>query len=282
MTDSSSAGLIGVTGATGHIGELVAGDLAASGLPLRLIVRDEARAPRFDSASVRVATYADREASLRALEGVEILLMVSAAEAPDRLQQHLDFVDAATAAGVQHIVYTSFVGAAPDAIFTLARDHFATEEKIRSRGARFTLLRDNFYLDFVPELVGDDGVIRGPAGAGAMAAVARSDVARVAAAVLRDPARHAGATYELTGPRAIGLGEAAKILTRISGRPVSYHDETLEEAYRSRAAWNPEPWQADAWVSTYTSIASGALAHVSGDVEAITGRSPLSLDELLA
>jgi len=273
---------IAVTGATGHIGGLVAHSLADAGIPQRLVVRDASRAPELDRAEVAVATYGDREASVRALAGVEILLMVSAAEAPDRLQQHLDFVDAAVEAGVKHIVYTSFVGARADAIFTLARDHWATEEKIRASGSGFTFLRDSFYLDFVPELVGDDGVIRGPAGEGAMAAVARADVAAVAAEVLRDPAAHAGATYELTGPEAFTLTAAADLLTKTSGRRVTFYDETVDEAYASREKWNAPKWQADAWVSTYVSIASGELAQVSGDVERLTGRPPLSLQQLLA
>lgn len=280
MSDSTPR--IAVTGATGHVGGLVAHSLAEAGIPQRLLVRDAARAPELDRAEVAVATYGDHDASVRALQGIEILFMVSAAEAPDRLQQHLDFVDAAVEAGVGHIVYTSFVGASEDAIFTLARDHWATEEKIRSAGSRFTILRDSFYLDFVPELVGEDGVIRGPAGDGAMAAVARADVAAVAAVVLRDPAAHEGAIYDLTGPEAFTLTAAADLLTKITGHEVSFHNETLEEAYASREKWQPEKWQADAWVSTYTSIASGELATVSGDVERLTGRPALSLQQLLA
>ena len=92
--------------------------------------------------------------------------MVSAAESADRLDQHRTFIDAAAEAGVRHIVYTSFLGAAPDATFTLARDHWVTEEHIRASGLAFTFLRDSFYLDFLPALAGEDGVIRGPAGDG--------------------------------------------------------------------------------------------------------------------
>ncbi|ROQ37153.1 uncharacterized protein YbjT (DUF2867 family) [Frondihabitans sp. PhB188] len=272
---------LAITGSTGNIGGAVARALAETGLAQRLIVRTPSRAPELPAASIAVATYGDHAASIAALQGIDVLLMVSAAEAPDRLAQHLDFVDSAVEAGVGHIVYTSFVGAAEDAVFTLARDHWATEQRIRESGAAFTILRDSFYLDFVPELVGDDGVIRGPAGEGRMSAVARADVAAVATAVLRDPAAHAGATYELTGPEAFSLAEAAAVLSSATGRTVTFHDETLDEAYESRQQWNPEPWQADAWVSTYTSIASGELEAVSGDVERVTGRAPLSLGQFL-
>jgi uncharacterized protein YbjT (DUF2867 family) len=273
---------IAITGATGNIGGAVSAALAADAVPFRMLVRDASRAPELPGTEVAVATFADVDASRAALEGVEVLLMVSAAEAQDRLDQHRAFVAAAADAGVRHVVYTSFLGAAPDATFTLGRDHWATEQAIRDSGMAFTFLRDSFYLDFVEDLVGEDDVIRGPAGDGAMAAVARADVARVATAVLHDPDAHRDQTYELTGPEAITLAQAAAIVSEVRGRAVSYHPETVDEAYASRARWNPEPWQADAWVSTYTAIAEGALAHVSGDVERITGRAPMSLREVLA
>ncbi|MBT2502284.1 SDR family oxidoreductase [Curtobacterium sp. ISL-83] len=272
---------IAITGATGNIGGAVARALAADGVPFRMLVRDPARAPELPGTEVAVASFDDAEACRTALDGVDVLLMVSAAEAQDRLGQHRTFVGAAAAAGVLHVVYTSFAGAAADATFTLGRDHWATEQAIRGTSMAHTFLRDCFYLDFVEDLVGEDGVIRGPAGDGAMAAVARADVARVATAVLRDPSAHLDRTYELTGPVAITLAEAAATVSEVRGRPVRYQPETLEEAYASRAVWNPEPWQADAWVSTYTAIAEGALAHVSGDVERITGRRPMTLREVL-
>jgi NAD(P)H dehydrogenase (quinone) len=272
---------IAITGATGNIGGAVARALAAEGVPTRLLVREAARAPELPGAEVAVTTYADADASERALAGVDVLLMVSGAEAPDRLDQHRTFVAAAAAAGVRHVVYTSFQGAAADSTFTLGRDHHWTEEAIRATGMTHTFLRDSFYLDFVEDLVGEDGVIRGPGGDGAMAAVARADVADVATAVLRDPAAHRDITYDLTGPEAITLAEAAATVAEVRGRDVRYHAETVEEAYASRQRWNPEPYLADAWVSTYTAIADGSLAAVSGDVERVTGRAPRTLRQVL-
>ena len=111
---------------------------------------------------------------------------------PDRVGQHRTFVDAAADAGVEHLVYISFLGAAPDATFTLARDHWATEEHIRARGLPATFLRDTLYADFFPMMTGADGVIRGPAGDGRVAAVAQDDIADAAVAVLRDPPRTPG------------------------------------------------------------------------------------------
>ena len=130
--------------------------LAEAGFAQRLIVRDTARAPTLPHAEVAQAEYGDPEAVRRALTGAATVLMVSASETPDRVDRHRAFVDAAAGAGVRHLVYTSFAGAAPDAVFTLARDHWATEEHIRASGLAFTFLRDNLYADFLPLMVGDD------------------------------------------------------------------------------------------------------------------------------
>ncbi|MCY7396668.1 MAG: NAD(P)H-binding protein [Nocardioides sp.] len=112
--------MIAVTGSTGALGGLVARALAD--LSPRLVVRDASRAP--DSGlDVRVAMYADADAAMAALEGVDTLFMVSAAESRTRREEHRSFIGAAARAGVSHLVYTSFSGAAPDATFTLGRDH---------------------------------------------------------------------------------------------------------------------------------------------------------------
>ena len=105
---------LAVTGATGVLGGMVARQLSDAGFSQRLLVRDPRRAPRLLEAPAVAVSYGDPVLSRPALEGVKVLFMVSAAEAEDRLQQHYAFVDAAAEAGVQHIVYTSFFGAAPD------------------------------------------------------------------------------------------------------------------------------------------------------------------------
>jgi uncharacterized protein YbjT (DUF2867 family) len=273
---------LAVTGATGRLGGRVARRLAAAGVPQRLVVRDLSRAPDLPAATAVAASYGDAEASRRALGGVRTLFMVSGSESADRVDQHRTFIDAATAAGVAHLVYVSFFAAAPDATFTLARDHWATEEHLRAAGPAWTMLRDNLYADFLPLLAGDDGVIRGPAGTGRVAAVAIDDVADAAVAVLTDPDAHAGRTYSLTGPRAVTLGEVARTLTAAAGRSVTYRDETVEEAFVSRAGHDVPDWLVRAWVSTYTAIASGELEGVTADVEALTGHPATPLDVLLS
>jgi len=145
----------------------------------------------------------------------------------------------------------------------------------------WTFLRDNLYLDFLPQLAEEDGVIRGPADGGRVAAVAHDDVAAATTAVLTDPSAHAGSTYSLTGPEAFTLTEAAAVMTACLGRTYRFEEESVAEAYASRASYDAPDWQVEAWVSTYTAIAAGELAGVTDDVRRLTGRDPLSLEQLL-
>ena len=274
--------MIGVAGATGGLGSRVAARLAERGVEQRLIVRDPARAPSLPGAEVvQAAGYDDSEAMRRAFDGVDVLFLPSAGEHPDRVNAlHRPAVEAAVAAGVERLVYTSFLGAAPDCTFTFGRDHFHTEKLIREAGIGFTFLRDSIYLDFVPFLAGADGVIRGPAGDGRVAAVARDDIADVAlAALLSD--EHAGAAYELSGGEAFTMTEAAEIITRETGRDVRFVNETLEEARESRRPSGAPDWEIEGWVTTYAAIAAGELDVVTDHVERIAGHPPMTLTELL-
>jgi NAD(P)H dehydrogenase (quinone) len=273
---------LAVTGSTGRLGSRVARGLSQLGVDQRLVVRDPAKAPALPGAHIATADYGDGPAVRTALTGAHTVFMVSAAETADRVQQHLTFIDAAVPAGVQRIVYVSFFGASPEATFTLARDHWATEEHLRSVGITHTILRDNIYADFTPHFLGTDGNIRGPAGDGRVALVAQADIAEVAIAVLTSDGAYDGRTLNLTGPTALTMNEIAGILSDHLGKTISYVPETIEEAYASRAVYGAPAWQVDAWVSTYTAIAVGELAEVSGDIPEVTGRPGMSLEQALA
>jgi NAD(P)H dehydrogenase (quinone) len=275
----TSAPKIAVTGATGTIGRGVAERLAAADVRQRLVVRDPARAPRLPGAEVAVASYANTGAARTALDGIETLFMVSASEHPDRLSEHRAFVTAAVAAGVARIVYLSFYGASEHATFVLARDHWQTERHIAGAGVTYTFLRDNIYADFLPQMAGVDGVIRGPAANGRVGAVAQRDVMDVASVVLMAPTEHDMETYNITGPESLTLAEAAEIIGRATGRAMAYEPETVEQALASRTGLAAD-WLVEAWVSTYTAIAAGELDAVSDDVRRITGHDALSLARL--
>lgn len=280
MVRGHTEATLAITGATGAVGGRIASRLAALGQGQRLVVRDAGRAPDLPNAEVAEASYEDTRALRQALTGARTFFMVSAGETADRARRHAAAVDAAVAAGVERIVYLSFLNAAPDATFTFARDHWRTEEHVRSTGLFHTFLRDGPYLDYVPALADADGVIRGPAGDGRVGAVARDDIADVAVAVLQGEG-HDGRTYDVTGPEAISLREAAEELSRVTGRAVTYHPETLEEAYESRSSYGAPEWEVEGWVTSYAGIATGEMDVVSGTVGELTGHAPMGLAEFL-
>jgi NAD(P)H dehydrogenase (quinone) len=272
--------LVGVTGATGAVGGRVARLLGERDAARRLIVREGSDVRAAGAEVATITDYGDAGSMEAACAGVTTLFLVSGREHPERLRQHVCAVDAAVAAGVERIVYLSFLGAAPDATFTLARQHHATEEHIRSKGVAFTFLRSSLYLDFVPWIASAAGVIAGPAGNGRMAPVARDDVAETVAVVLTTRA-HDGATYDNTGPHAFSFAEAAVELSRASGREVRYVDETLEEAWESRRPTGAPDWEIEGWITSYLAIANGELDVVGDTVERLTGHPPQSLPEFL-
>jgi NAD(P)H dehydrogenase (quinone) len=270
---------IAVTGATGDLGGRVARELAARGLEQRLIVRDPARAPHLPGAQVAVARYQDSEAMAKALDGIGTLLLVSGHEDPDRISLHRSAIEGARLAGVERIVYTSFMGAAPGSTFPYARDHCATERAVREAGISLTSMRNALYADVAPRFVGEDGVIRAPAGHGRVAWVARADVARLAAVLLVEPG-HEGQTYDVSGPHAIDLHETARVLTKATRRAITYHAETLGEARESRAG-HPD-WLVDGWIGSYLMLDTGEGSVTSHTIEVLTGQRPMSLSEFLA
>ncbi|GAA5020368.1 SDR family oxidoreductase [Actinopolymorpha pittospori] len=278
MADSSIT--VAVTGGSGKVGGQVAHRLAGRGVVQRIVAPRPERAPRLPGAEVAGASYADRHAMQRALDGVDTLFLVSGREASDRVRQHANAVDAAVAAGVERIVYLSFVGAGPKATFTFARDHWHTEEYIRARGVRFTFVRDNMYQAMLPGFVGKDGCLRAPAGTGAVAAVAHDDVADAVTSVLLDEA-HQAESYELTGPEALTFAQIAKHLSEVTGRPIQYHPETLEEAYLSRSTYDAHDWEVAGWVTSFQAIATGELAEVTDTVRVLTGHPPMDFRDYL-
>ncbi len=280
MSNAVPTPQFGVTGVTGGIGGRVATRLADAGFPPVMVSRNPARAPGIAGASVRLAEYDDPAALERAFTGVTTLFMVSAAEHPDRVRLHRQVIDAAAAADVQRIVYTSFLGAAPDATFTFARDHWATEEYLRGSGLAFTSLRDSMYQDFLPGFAGRDGVMRGPAGDGAVGAVARSDIADAGVRVMLDDDAHDGQVYDLTGPEAWTLTEVAAELSALTGREIRFENETEEQAYASRDGQGAA-FEIAGWVTSYQAIATGELSLVTDTVERLTGSAALPFREFL-
>ena len=273
--------MIGMTGLTGKLGSYVADLVDKKGIASVHLARSPERAKLYASAEIRKMVYANTSEVVDALKGIDILLMVSARENPERVKEHKDFLDAAKLAGVEHIVYTSFYGADEKATFTLSRDHAQTAAYIKKVGFTYTFLRDNFYLDFLIDIALENGEIRGPAGSGLVSAVARKDASRVAAEILLNPKEWENQSLNLTGPEDLSMQEIVALLSKETSNAITYVDESIEEAYESRKKWPAQTWEYDAWVSTYTAIKAGEQAGVSTDIEKVLGHPASSLSDIL-
>ena len=273
--------MIGITGVTGKLGSYVADLVDQQGIASIHLARSPERVKVYASAELRKMVYANTPEVVEALKGIDVLLMVSARENPERVKEHKEFLDAAKLAGVQHIVYTSFYGADEKATFTLSRDHAQTEAYIKELGFTYTFLRDNFYLDFLIDIALENGEIRGPAGSGKVSAVARKDTSSVAAEILSHAKKWENQTLNLTGPEDLSMEEIVALLSKETGDTITYVDESVEEAYESRKKWPAQTWEYDAWVSTYTAIKAGEQAGVSTDVEKVLGRPAMNLIDVL-
>ena len=272
---------IAVTGVIGNLGGMVSGLCKENGIKVRNLARNKEKAEKMGFSDVFKSSYDKSEDTIKSLEGIDVLFMVSGSENPDRVQQHKDFIDSAKTAGVSHIVYLSFYNASKNSLFTLGRDHYATEEHIKENGFKYTFLRDNFYADFFVDMCREYGEIKGPAGNGKVSAVVRSDVSEVAAKILENPEKWENQTLNMTGPEELTMEEITKLASKYLRKEIKYIPETVDEAYESRKIWKAEQWEYDSWVSTYTAIAEGEQAGVSNDIEKVLGRKATSLTEYL-
>ena len=272
---------IAVTGVTGNLGGMVSRLCKKNGIEVRNLARNVEKAEKLGFSNVFKSSYDKSEDTVKSLEGIEVLFMVSGSENPNRVQQHKDFIDAAKVAGVSHIIYLSFYNASKNSIFTLGRDHYATEEYIKENGFKYTFLRDNFYADFFVDLCREYGEIKGPAGNGKVSAVVRSDVSEVVAKILENPGKWENQTLNMTGPEELSMAEIVKAVSKYFGKEIKYIEETVEEAYESRKIWKAEQWEYDSWVSTYTAISENEQSGISNDIEKVLGRKATSLVEYL-
>jgi len=272
---------IAVTGVTGNLGGMVARLCKKNKIEVRNLARNVEKAEKLGFYNVFKSSYDKSADTVKSLEGIEVLFMVSGSENPNRVQQHKDFIDAAKVAGVSHIIYLSFYNASKNSIFTLGRDHYATEEYIKENGFKYTFLRDNFYADFFVDLCREYGEIKGPAGNGKVSAVVRSDVSEVTAKILENPGKWENQTLNMTGPEELSMTEIVKAVSEYFGKEIKYIEETVEEAYESRKIWKAEQWEYDSWVSTYTAISENEQSGISNDIEKVLGRKATSLVEYL-
>ncbi len=272
---------VAVTGATGQLGRLVIEGLRAK-LPaadIVALVRTPSKAADL-GVEAREADYSRPETLSRALAGVETLLLISSSEVGQRVAQHRHVIDAAKAAGVTRVVYTSLLHADRSTL-SLATEHVETEALLRALGLRVTLLRNGWYTENYTGSVGSavaHGAFIGSAGDGRIASAARADYAAAAVAVLTTPG-HEGKTYELAGDSAYTLADLAAEITRQTGKDIPYRNlPPVDFAAALRGAGLPAPWP-EALAAIDVEVSKGALFDNGRALSSLIGRptTPLAV-----
>ncbi|MFJ7968446.1 SDR family oxidoreductase [Streptomyces sp. NPDC096324] len=275
-----------VTGATGHLGRHVVEQLLEK-LPaeeITAVVRDESKAADLAARGVRlaVADYNTPETFDGLFAAGDKVLLISGNEFDKgRVGQHRVVIDAAAAAGVSLLAYTSAPGSLTAA---LADDHRATEDVLLASGAPYTLLRNGWYHENYTEnlapVLAHDAVVQA-AGEGRIASAARADYAAAAVAVLTGEG-HENKTYELSGDEAWGFAEYAAELSRQTGKEIVYNSVS-PEAFTSilTGAGLPEVF-AGILAGVDVSIEKGELAVTSGDLSRLTGGPTTPIAEAVA
>ena len=290
-----------LTGAAGNYGTGVTDRLIAQGRAADLILitrRPEKLAHRAaQGCTVRYGDFDKPETLAAAVQGAERMLLISGTRVGARVVQHKAAIDAAAAAGVRHIAYTSFIGIDDPANPAEVRhDHIETERLIRASGMAWTMLRDAHYADAMILMAGPGVMQSGQwvsnAGEGLEAMVWRDDCIASAAAVLTGEG-HEGQVYNITGPELQTFREVAAIMAEVTERPVAYVSTTDEQQYAMFDAMGiPRrpvddqsvagiPWNSDDMVSFGRAIREGFLAVCSDDVERLTGRRARSVRQMI-
>lgn len=265
--------MILVTGAGGALGGLVVDRLRADH---RAPIVAGTRAPdRLEAdVPVRRIDFDDPRSLAKGFAGVDVLLLISAgyAESDVVISRHAAAIDAAEAAGVRHVVYTSLAGAGDHLAYSVP--HRWTERRLARGRTAWTILRNGLYAELlVPAAMqaAATGVLTAPLGDGRLAAAAREDLADAAARVLLAAERHAGQTYELVGDTAIGGAELAGAVSRTTGDRVEYRPGTLGELRAAMSGPDVPAWRVENVVSTHAVIAAGFMGGTDGTLAELVG-----------
>jgi uncharacterized protein YbjT (DUF2867 family) len=275
-----------VTGATGHVGSQVVASLGQAGIPCRALVRTPERADdlRGYDADIVIGDFGEPESLDDALRGVSAALLV-APPGPQQVALETAFIDAAARAPLPpHLVKIASIGAAPDAPYLFGRTHGEIIQTLRGSGLPHTVLAPNGYLQNLEAhavSIACDGVLTMPGGDAVISQIDVRDVAAAAAAVLIDPAGHAGQTYELTGPAPLSYADIAEVFSRVVGRTVRYVDVPVEQARAAMVGDGMPAWLVDALLDLSAFYRTGAASVVTGDVQRLTGREPRSIEDFV-
>jgi uncharacterized protein YbjT (DUF2867 family) len=276
--------MILVTGASGTVGKAVLNEVARSGAKHKAMYRsteEAAKAPA--GTSTVVADFGKKETLAPALQGVESVYLVCS-PIPDLVQLEGNVIDASAAAGVKHIVLNSALGAG-DYAKSFPSWHRKVEDKLKSSGISFTILRPNSFhqnvLTYFAPSIRAQGVFYSSMGTARVSFLDVRDIASVAAKALAN-GQHSGKTYELNGPEALTYTEVAEKITKHAGRAVQYVDIPAEAQRKAMLEQGMPLWQVEALLDLQEYYTSGKGGAVDRLLPNLLGRPPITMDRFLS
>ena len=283
--------MILVTGATGHLGKAVVQSLVKKISPsnIGILARDTTKAADLQAlgVDVRQGDYDDPASLAKAFQGIDKLYFVSGSDIVKRGVQHVNVIHAAKAAGVKHVVYTSFqrkneTETSPIAI--VAKAHIDTEKALKASGLAYTIMKHNVYMDMLPMFVGEKvletGTIFLPAGEGKAAYATRLDMAEAGAQVLAGEG-HENKEYEISNTESVSYGDIARVLSELSGKEIKYISPSQEVFKAELTKLGVPEMYIGVNAGFAEAIRQGEFDFPSTDLEKLLGRKPTSLKVFL-
>lgn len=284
-----------VSGASGQFGHAAASQLLDMGEEVIALSRnvDKLADLAARGADVRAADFDSPDGLEEAMAGGDKLLLISTTMVGERPRQHGNAIDAAKAAGVKHIVYTSILdGGNPDHPAVEQHDHYATEQLLKASGLAWTILYNSQYSEAIATAMAIPALAAGEkpdnCGTGKIPFVSRDDCVRTAVGVLTQEG-HENKTYNVTGPELLSVPEAMAMVSEMAGKPIRLipvDDEGMYQYFDSIGAVRksedltpdtPIPWASEGMVTFGQAIREGYFDVESDAVERITGQKPRTL-----
>ena len=274
--------MILVTGATGKTGGAVAKELAAHNIPFRVFVRDADKAAALKDlgAEIAVGDMADKAAVSDALKGCDKAVLIMA-NGEQQLTMEKLFTDCAVAAGVTHLVKLSSMESEPGTTKPIPAMHVASEEHIKASGMNWTMIRPTFFTQnflSAARTIQSNNEINLALGNAVVAPTDLRDVAEVIRLALTDDA-HLNQSYDLTGPEALSIAQAAEKFSSVLGREIKYVPQSVDDFQNILRKVGLPEWRVNAVGDEFRLLSEKASMHTTDTMQQILGRAPTSVEQ---
>ncbi|KAK5582216.1 hypothetical protein RB653_003799 [Dictyostelium firmibasis] len=288
-----------VTGSNGKFGKNSIEFLLSSGVDAKSIialVRDESKGKQFQEKgiNIRIGDYSNEESLIKAFEGVEKILFISSSDFENRIEHHNNVIKAAKKVGtIKHMIYTSFFRkeevekSGNSSVAFVSKPHIIAEDLIEQSGINYTILQNILYTDFLTDLFFGEKVLENgiffPAGNGIGNYASRKDMAEAAVNILldEDKQKHLNKKYVISNEESSSFEDAAKILSDISGKTLSYTSPDIATFENTLAGLGVPSVYIQLSVAFGLAIQNNEFNTSKTDLSSLLKRKPTTLKQFL-